>query len=249
MSGRNRTGFRKNEVESRRGTYSRDEDCWNCGLPHHKSRDCTANKILRCSFCRKRGVRSDECHCRRDRRAEDRSNKSDRFRDEPPKANLIEHDKFEVCVLLSICRKMVIAVVSPSEQESRMGRKVFAWVKDNIRANLRKKIIKTKTGLELVQTVTVDVGVKRSQNFDVEWVIDHKLPGNEVTLGIRAMVKMGYQIQVAGQRTTQRRIIQKPIQGKKQKNNVNNKEDYSSDDDRMSFLDEEEEERIREWKY
>lgn len=259
MSGRNVKHFRKIESASRGTRYSRSRDCWNCGLPHHQSKNCTARKVLRCSFCRRTGIRSDECSCRRNRdfnRNRD-AGPSNRGRSISSDQRNRSHDddndsvKFEACVLVTVCQKQVKAVVSPGDQESRIGKKVVTLIKESMQVVPRRKIIKTKRGLELAQTIMVKVGTRRSSKLTIECVIDHTLPVNELSLGMKALIKMGYSIKVAGQETTQRRIVRKTVKSKRGDQKfipqLRRDSDESDSDDKLSFLDEDEAKRILEF--
>lgn len=232
---------RRSIGKSRDREYSRSSDCWNCGLPHHKSKNCTAEKILRCSFCRKRGVRSDECSCRKRKGADRRRERGESRQQER------EGNSYEACLMVSICGKKVRAIVHSGEQESRMGRKVLSWIKKNTDVVTKKKVIKTISGLELASTMVVDMGIRRYEKFSIECIIDNRLPVNEMTLGMRALVKMGYHFKVAGQDTTQRKIIRKPNRAEFDKDVRDHPE--LSDYERLSSDEEENAERKRDWKY
>lgn len=258
MSGRNVKHFRKRQMALKTNRYSRSHDCWNCGLPYHQSKNCTAKKVLRCSFCRRKGIRSDECNCRRSRefarnREAGPSNRERSVSPYPEPRSRDTHndiEKFEACVLVTICQKQVKAVVSPGDQESRIGKKVVALIGESMKVVPRRKIIKTRRGLELAQTIMVNVGIRRSKKWSIECVIDHTLPVNELSLGMKALMRMGYSIQVAGQETTQRRIVRKVIKAKRVTRKFEQKSirdsDGSDSEDKLSFLDEEEGKRIRE---
>lgn len=238
--------FQGNRRSEKRGSYKRDMDCWNCGLPFHISKHCTAKKTLRCSYCRKQGVRSDECHCRRNRRE---GNMTRSVSPSPSSAV----DKFEAAVLVTVCKKRVRAVIRSGVQESRIGNGVFELINKNGRLNPKRKVIKTITGLELAQTVMINVSIKENQKYNIECVIDRKIPKNEMSLGLKAMVKLGFRISIAGQECRTRKITMKRTanNGMKRDRGVKNKDnkEEDNDDDRISFLDEQEAKRIEEWSY
>lgn len=227
--------------------YSRSVDCWNCGLPHHKSKDCTARKVLRCSYCRKQGVRSDQCKCRSNR-------EYDRNRDQGKNGQhkrREEGDIYEACLMVSICGKKVRAIVHSGEQESRLGRKVLSWVESNTKVRPKKKVVKTISGLELARTVSVNIGVNKHDKADIDCIIDDRLPVNEISLGMKALVKLGYRITVAGKETTQRKLIRKPSKADVSERELRKRKlrRQSSDSESSLSQSEDERERRRDWKY
>lgn len=235
----NRKGYKARDMG-----YSRTLDCWNCGLPHHKSENCTAEKVLRCSFCRKRGVRSDECNCSQSRVADRRRVMTGGYHQKKRQGE----NSYEACLMISIYGKKVRAIVHSGEQESRIGKKVLSWIADNTQLRQTKRVIKNIVGLELVNAIVVEMGVNRQEKVPIECIIDNRLPVNEMTLGMRALVKFGYRFQVAGKETTQRKLVRKPIKadfGRK----VTHDEVELSDDEPLYSHDEEKEERKRDWKY
>lgn len=224
--------------------YSRKLDCWNCGLPHHKSKNCTAEKILRCSFCRRKGLRSDECNCVERRRVEKkREIKTGYNREQGGSEN-----SYEACLMISIFGKKVRAVVRSGEQESRIGRKVLTWISENSEVSPKKRVTKNVAGLELANTILVEMGVHSQERVPIECIIDSRLPVNEMTLGMKALVKFGYRFKIAGIETTQRKIFRKPIKadfGRKRRQ----AERPLSDDGSVYSQDDERSDRKREWKY
>lgn len=254
---------RTNTIRKKERVYSRSNDCWNCGLPFHVSKDCTAPRVLRCSFCRRPGVKSDRCDCRRRRQAPvkrlgqgqvNRVNRSPR--------------QYESVILISICGKHIKAVINPGVQTSRIGKGVVSLIEQFEKINPKRTIFKSNVGLELANTIIVEAGIRERQLYPIECIIDHRLPKNDMVLGMKAMVTFGYRITVAGREAMQREIevgnrrvspprprrrsstenppsTSRRVRGGEQ----NETRAHSSDDDRMSFLDEEEATRIREWRY
>lgn len=249
--------------------YSRSSDCWNCGLPYHVSKDCKAPRIIRCSFCRKPGVRSDTCDCHKGRKAtvkrlgRGQDNRTFRF----PK-------QYESIILVSICGKKIKAVINTGVQTSRIGLRVFRLIEEQTKVKPKRKIFKSQLGLELANTIVIDAGISDRRLYPMECIIDPKLPQNDMILGMKAMVTFGYRVSVAGKEAQQRLIVQRNKGGRpqnqKRRNTTGNisstskefhrlpflksKHNQESDaqsnsDDCMSFLDEEEAVRIREWRY
>lgn len=134
-----------------------------------------------------------------------------------------------------------------------MGEQVYAFVRQNQEVNPKKKIIKTPFGIELVNTVVVNLGIHQDKTYPVELIVDAKIADKEIILGMTALKTLGYRITVAGKETRERpaarraAITKRGIKGKLRSSN----QDYDShrEDDRISFLDEEEARRIREWEY
>lgn len=247
---------RRNHNRSR-DTYrvhrSRAVGCWNCGLPHHVSRDCTAPKVERCARCRKRGVETSRCGCsRRDRDRQSDKPSSSRGRiDVTPRVC----DPIEPATLAIIHSKHIKAVVNTGSQHSRIGENVYAHVRRNQEVNPKKKLIKTSLGIELVYTVVVRVGIQQDRKYPIEFIVDTKIPASELMLGMTALKTLGYRITVAGQETRERPAAKKPekphpkkrVQRRPQPASA--KYNSDSEQDRISFLDEDEARRIREWEY
>lgn len=137
-----------------------------------------------------------------------------------------------------------------------MGLKVYALVKEKQEANPKKKVIKTAYGIELAQTILVAIGIHHDRTYSIEFIIDAKIPSNEMLLGMPTLKALGYRITIAGKETRERPASKRLVH-LSSKQNVEcanarlprDKINDDSEDERISFLDEEEAKRIREWDY
>lgn len=222
---------------------SRASGCWNCGLPYHKSKDCTAPTTPRCMNCRKRGFLAHRCPCSR--------RKSVAKGLESTEVTPTSSNDCEPCVLISIHHKQVKAVINTDAQETRIGKNVVSLIERFEKVNPKKKVIKSKYGMELVYTLVVRAGVHLRRKYPIEVIIDQKISANEMNIGLRALQILGHRITVAGEEAMYRPI--RVSQGREQRRvrlnrarvRRHTRECSMSDDDKMSFLDEQEAERIR----
>lgn len=227
---------------------SRAVGCWNCGLPHHVSKNCTASKAPRCAFCRKRGVRTEKCRCTKREEGKSREDNYGNFEDVPPR----KAEPVEPATLVVVHQKWVKAVVDTGSQESRMGSNVFNLVRAKQNVNPRKHLIKTVYGIESVRSVEVRIGIHQDRKYSVEFIIDSKIPANEIILGMPALKILGYRITIGGKETRERpasRILQLGEGRPEEIPQRTAKSDQELEEDAISFLDEEEAKRIREWEY
>lgn len=155
----------------------------------------------------------------------------------------------EPCILISIHHKQIKAIINTDAQETRIGKNVLSMIEEKQKVNPKKKLIKTKYGMELVYTIVVKAGVHSRRKHPIEVIIDPKkiLP-NEMNLGLRALQILGSRITVAGQEATYRgavrRLRKEAETGERRDKGPipqrNQRADSMSDEDKMSFLDEEE---------
>lgn len=52
------------QIHSPPEPFRRNLVCWNCDGPGHLFRDCQLPKVLRCFYCKKRGIATNACRCR-----------------------------------------------------------------------------------------------------------------------------------------------------------------------------------------
>lgn len=214
---------RNNHSRVARKQYDRETDCWNCGSSKHFRRECPHPGTLRCSHCRRQGVRTDECRCRREY--------------ERP-----QNQRFETAVLLNVEGKLVRAVVNTGVQETRIGSEVLEYLKSQRAVNGAKSVIKSVKGMETLFKTEVKIGDKRHL-YDLECFVDKSIPKCEMIIGFRALIKLGYRVTVCGQEGLQRqqRVCEEP------RKKISKEHRREREDDEISFLDEEEKSRLEEW--
>lgn len=198
--------------------YQRDSDCWNCGSSNHLRRDCPKPGSLKCSYCRRKGVRSDDCDCRTTHQ---------------------DNDWFETAVLLNVEGRYVRAVINTMNQETRMGKGVLEYLRSKRVVNLAKQVVRTNSGIETLLGTDVRIGDSRHL-YTVRVFVDNRLPMFELMIGFHGLIRVGYRLTVCGLECRQRRRLKERLQ----EVNQNPKE---REDDNISFLDENEAKRIREW--
>lgn len=226
-------------IKSRPNGYSRKFDCWNCGMKDHQKERCPFPSSLKCSFCQKRGVRSDQCSCH--------SRKNYRtFRKTENKNTLQE--KIETGIFVQICRKTVIARLNPSVQETYIGEAIANLVKIETGRNSKKLIIRPQGTCKMVYYMNFKMNTRATNEISVDGIIDPKLTEKGVVLGMRAIRDFGFKFFVGGQLAKVRTSVQAKCSEAGRDKTRNNAEE-EMDEDRMSFLDEEEAKKIREWKY
>lgn len=207
--------------------YSHSRDCWNCGSSKHLKDQCPRTPTLRCSYCQRKGVRSIDCKCQRVK-----------------KQRIVQsHDNYESAVLLTVEMKKVRSVINTAAQESRMGTGVLAYLKTQRPVQGIKKVIRSAQGLETLQVVEVKMGADQRHQYAIDICVDNKIPKNEISLGFRALVRLGYRFSVCGLEGRQRRISTKKNYNRSTEGGPKERED-----DEISFLDEEEAHRIEEWR-
>lgn len=240
----------ENRTYNQGRSKSRAVGCWNCGLFNHVSKECTAPRASRCALCRRRGVTTYACHCKK------RGGHKQESREKCDNNKTRFSEPVEPATLVIVHQKHVKAVVNTNSQESRMGRKVYALVQEKQTVNPKKKLIKTAYGIELVRTVVMNIGVRSSQKYPLEIVIDEKIPENEMSLGMMALRTLGYRITISGRETRERpawkrlrKISSRSDRQRASRDTQQDRERADSDDDKISFLDEAEAKRIREWEY
>lgn len=253
------------------GHYSRRTDCWNCGRTDHLKDRCPFPSSLKCSFCLKKNVRSDQCSCRNTRR---------NTRDKPSSSQRYQ-TKIETFILVKICGTTVRARLDTSVQETMVCKEIAKLVHEKTGSEYRKKILRCSGNLKLRKFLNMEMYTRSNLQVTIEGIIDDTLSEKIVVLGMRAIDEFGFKFFVGGQeakvRSTkftatvegkerkgpcidkrqpycQRRDERSRREDEKQYERRSNREldqdhndrqdDY--DDDRMSFLDEKEERLIRE---
>lgn len=202
------------------------KNCRNCGSTFHSKHQCQRIKIRRCYFCRRRGVRTNDCHCRIKKVESIPTTK----------------DRFEEAILLTIEGKRVRAVINTGIQETRIGQGVMEYVRSKRSVNLAKRVIRSSYGLETLQVVTIFLNCMAGRELSVECYIDPGIRRNEMVIGMQTMMGLGYRITVAGFESRRRRQFGNQ-ECRRTEEEINHR-----DDDLISFLDEDESRRIREWR-
>lgn len=180
-------------------------------------------KVRRCYYCRRRGVRTNDCRCRKTRIT----------------AVNTAHERYESAVLLIVEGKKIRSVINTGMQETRIGLGVLEFLQSKKTLNLGRKVLRSIHGLETLQVTTTTITLPGNRNYQIECYVDSRIRKNEMMIGFQAMIKLGYRITIAGQEGRQRKQRDDSEllhQGLKQR-----------EDDEISFLDEEEARRINEW--
>lgn len=201
------------------GGYQRDTDCWNCGSREHMKKECPMPGSLKCSRCRRKGVRSDECDCSRNE----------------------DTHWYETAVLLNVEGRYVRTVINTINQETRMGEGVLEYLRSKRAVNLARQVVKTDYGVETLQGTDVRMGDSR-HSYIVRVIVDRNLPKFEMIIGFHGLIRLGYRLTVCGIESRQRR---RPKE--RARESLPPKKLKMREDDSISFLDENEAKRIREW--
>lgn len=245
---------------ARQNAYSRNTDCWNCGSQGHRKEFCPMPSSLKCSFCRRKDVRSDQCPCRR--QAGKKTSKSLQVPDRI-------QEKIETAIFVNIYGKTVRALLNPRVQETTICEAVAELVRSES-GNLTKKLILRGQGtIKMVYYMKFKVSTRPNNGTHVDGIINPHLAENIIILGMQALQKLGFKFFVGGQEVKTR--VQKFSEVKISKTKtpkirsavyVNSKvskdearsttyynNNEGTDDDGMSFLDPEEAHRIEEWNW
>lgn len=228
--------------------YSRRTDCWNCGLGGHRKERCPMPHRLRCSYCQKRNVRSDECACRQPRKANQRK----KFHQVAPRSL---PTKMETAIFVSIYGKKVKALINPSVQETIICQEVAALVKIKTGNTIRKLIRREPGKLTLVSCIQMRLKTKVSKEVQIDGIINGKLKGKIIIIGMEAISAMGFTFIIGGQEAKIRVVKGSPIfkqearEGpRKNTSKPTTRQEEEDYDDEISFLDEDEARMIREYK-
>lgn len=119
-------------------------------------------KIRRCFYCRRRGVRTHECHCRRTRVTSISTNK----------------DRYDTGVLLTVEGKKVRAVVNTDYQETRISQGVLEFLRKKRPLNLTKKVLHSAFGIETLHATTVTISLDRERHYALECYVDSRVRKN-----------------------------------------------------------------------
>lgn len=238
-----------------RNDYSRDHDCWNCGMKDHKKDRCPMPSTLKCSFCQTVGVRSDQCSCRKRRKPKTVTKKVN---------NRFFQEKVETCIFVKIYGKTVRAFLNPSVQETIICEAVATLVKAKTGKDSKKLILRSQGTVKMVYYVKVKMNTRAKNEITVDGIINPNLTEKVIILGMLAIKELGFKFFVGGQEA-KAHIRKCPVTAQKGSNTRNaarsnrrrqreaddnrRNDEGDNDDDRMSFLDEEEARRIRDWDY
>lgn len=123
-----------------------------------------------------------------------------------------------------------------------MGTGVLDHIKSQRNINVTRKVVRSAKGLEALDSLEVQMGADQHHLYSVECRVDSEVPKNEIVLGFRALVKLGYRFTVCGLEGRQRKKV-----SVKETQRPEGRLRYR-DDDEISFLDESEARRIEEWR-
>lgn len=245
--------------------YSRKTDCWNCGMADHKKDRCPLPSSLKCSFCQRQGVRSDQCRC-------PQSLEHSR-RETNPVPNSIFKTRTDTAIFVKVYGKTVRALLNPSVQETTICLPVVELVQTNTGNTVRKLILRQHGSINLVRCIRMKISTRKNMVVEIDGIINEKLSEKIIILGMDAIQKFGFKFFVGGQeaKIRQRKCIPtieiKPLVNIRNATEVNQpgpssntnsetsiqtpmrqrRPSEDNEEDRMSFLDEDEERMIREW--
>lgn len=236
--------------------YNRRIDCWNCGMGGHQKTQCPLPSSLKCSFCHRRNIRTDQCPCRSSHRSPQKS---------ATPRNVFQ-EKIETAIYVKVCGKTIRARLNPSVQETMICREVANLVKEQTHAKERKLILREPGNLTMVRCISMKMSTRTQQQVTIDGIISDKITEKIIVIGMQAIKAFGFKFFIGGQEAKMRvskrisTIEVKPLDEgpsnrapMRQRQPFQNaafrkREDYSDDDDRMSFLDEDEARMIREMK-
>lgn len=161
----------------------------------------------------------------------------------------VKSARYEVGSLLIVSGKLVKATINTGAQETRLGLGVFRWIKGRQNVVQRKKVVRSLGGIELAEVVTVAMGVRETTKEEIECILDNRVPSNEISLGLRALVRLGIQVRVGDEDCRILRVThQEPNKERRRSTQFSNLT-YLRDDRvrRYDFLDQGESRRINEW--
>lgn len=197
---------------------------------------------LKCSYCQRLGVRSDECKCRKPRVSN--TGRS------PTRDN-----KIEMAIFVIIKGKSVKAWLNPSVSETLIGTHVAEFLIAETTTRPKKMIVRTPKGLELKSSVSVQMYTRRNNIIFVQGHLDRNIPEGIVVLGMEAISALGFKFYVGGQEAKTRvKAVPKPsiktrtFQQRRIVHHNRKEADHHKEDDTISFLDEEERQHILNWK-
>lgn len=248
------TSKRSNNVKRRAGVgrmYSRQTDCWNCGSGDHQKNRCPLPSSLKCSFCQRRNIRSDECPCPKPRT-------------DPQPSMAAQHwkTKVEVAIFVKIYGITVRALINPLAQETLICKAVADLVTARSANTVRKIILRKAGSLKMVSCVQVEMKTRQNLRIFTKGIIDHTLSEKVVVLGMQAIAAFGFKFFIGGQEAQRREQLFIPtIEVRNQRDNgphrpqprmviprAPRREPFAErEDDTISFLDEEEKRMIQEW--
>lgn len=232
--------FRKNRAgQLKTRTYYRGTDCWNCGSKNHFKNKCPMPSSLKCSYCQRKGVRSDECLCR--------SSKA-----KPTKGN--PQQRIETAVFVKIEGKSVKAWFNPSTQNTLLGKAVADLIIANTAVVPKRVVLRDLNGLKLASRIPTKMCTRRNNIVTVEGYVAPEIPDKIVVLGMDAIKSLGFKFYIGGQQAKVRMQVPETLKthsySKKTANNDDNprfKNEPQKEDDAISFLDEGERRQILDW--
>lgn len=180
-------------------------------------------KLPRCFYCRRRGVRTQECRCKRNRIESISTNKN----------------RYDTGILLNVEGKRVRAVINTEYQETRISQGVLEFLKKKRPLNISKKVLHSVFGMETLSTLTITIHLDNDRQCKLDCYVDARVRRNEMVIGLIALMKLGHRFTVAGMESRLRRHHEEP--------HHNQESLRERDEDQISFLDEDEARRIEEW--
>lgn len=256
----NRRRHRQNPIPKQR-MYCRHTDCWNCGSRNHMKNQCPLPSSLKCSHCQRPNVRSDLCECQHKKRTASRNEFN----------RQLTRTKVETSIFVEICGKTIRALFNPTSQETFIGQDVANLILENSNVRIRKIIIREEGNLSLVSCVKMNMHTRRFQEVTTDGIINNKLAGKIIVLGMRAIHEFGFKFYIGGQeaKTSHREYVLKfrgnsrstrrMLHPRRRTSHSRNESTHrghqdrgsnsqeEQDDDLLSFLDEDEARRIRDW--
>lgn len=231
-------------------------------MKDHQKSYCPFPSSLKCSFCQRRNVRSDDCPCRKDKK-----------KTSPPHLQ----PKVETAIYVRLYGKTVRTLLNPSIQETTICRAVANLVMANSKTKPRKLILRRSGNIGLVSCIQMTIRTRTHQAITIDGIIEDNLAEKIIILGMQAIQQFGFKFFVGGQeakvrvekcielqtrergdrssrRTTDSRgdtrsrlhSSRKSEQSRGPGRSINHQAE-ERDEDEMSFLDEEEARMIREW--